>query len=215
MKSVLKCVSLCDSHILFSLSSLPFPLPTLHSQAGGYQLPCQEQTTVINFAVQLKRQTLSFLMVFLTLLAGAPVLLAAKQRMVPARSAAHGVSPKCHLPSAGQGLCVCGSLMAALVCFKALVRQDLVHSVAGNCHSDSECVLQVSSGMTFMGNWLRLWIFHIALGGHSGQAAPVCQAPCREQTTELCHRFDVRISVPGSASHLGCPQPQQLEMLLG
>lgn len=69
MKSVLKCLSLCVSHPFLPL--IPSPLPTLPSQAGGYQLPCREQTTVINFAVHLKRQTLSFLTVFLTLLVGA------------------------------------------------------------------------------------------------------------------------------------------------
>lgn len=60
MKSVLKCLSL-------SLTSFPpshpcpSPLLPLPSQAEGYQLPCQEQTTVINFAVHLKWQTSSFL----------------------------------------------------------------------------------------------------------------------------------------------------------
>ena len=70
MKSVLKCLSLSLTSFPPSPPS-PSPLPTLPSQTGGYQLPRQEQTTVINFAVHFKRRTLSFLAVFPTLFVGA------------------------------------------------------------------------------------------------------------------------------------------------
>lgn len=103
MKSVLKCLSL--SLISFSPSHpSPSLLSTLPSQAGGYQLPCWEKTTVINFAVHFKRQTLSFLAVFLTLLVGATRLLLAPYGQVgylawcPRRTAVLGPS-KLPLPT--------------------------------------------------------------------------------------------------------------------
>ena len=130
MKSVLKCLSLSLSLTSFSPSHpSPSPLPILPSQARGYQLPCQEQTTVINFAVHLKRQTWSFLTVFLTLLIGAtpsswlptgrrdvlPGVPTGEPCWAPASTGCPRASlPERRLPSAGPGHYSCGRGVAAV-----------------------------------------------------------------------------------------------------
>lgn len=110
MKSVLKCLSLSLTYFPPS-RPCPSPLLPLPSQSEGYQLLCQEQTTVINFAVHLKWQTLSFLAVFLTLVVGA---------WHGEGWVFVGALLACHLPlwdqdnMAGVGWCCC------CLCFRAL-----------------------------------------------------------------------------------------------
>lgn len=173
MKSVLKCLSV--SHILFSLSSLPFPTP--HPSFPGRRLPTSLSGAnhCNKFCSSFKKADFVFFAVFLTVLVGASpsswITVGRRDVLLGVPTAGQVVSLTTHScqSARGTGTPCCGRGDAAVVGSKALASQDLVQSAAGNCHSASEPVWQGTPQMTHMGHQLRLRIFQVALGGHCGR----------------------------------------------